>query len=162
MNPVIKHLMEGGLRARQFALNDLPCNDPFDSDREIMHAYPHLDCWVRDYTTRELEKEREEMLIQNLALDGMVKTVDEFDAMHKGSTGRLVIVVDRAYGFRIKYPIFAKRTSEKYLTFEVDEQTARVLIYHIEILMDACAKAVEAGITPSHGERNSVKSWRKP
>jgi hypothetical protein len=76
-------------------------NDSIAVDRILMLRHTDLDFWVRELMPRELEIEREDMLIQNMTSPEIIKNVSEFDRQNKGANCRVIKVIDRK-GMRFK------------------------------------------------------------
>jgi hypothetical protein len=75
-------------------------------DKAIMHKCPNLDWWLRPYMEHEIRNEHDDMLLANMTAEQILESSDEFLEMHKGSTARLVVVIDRETGVRLKNPMF--------------------------------------------------------
>lgn len=102
-------------------------------DKAIMHKCPNLDWWLRPYMEHEIKNENEDMLVSNLANDDICDSSDKFLEMHKGSTARLVIVIDREMGCRLKNPMFITPGYSNYTLLVEPDFAAQVDKFHASI-----------------------------
>jgi hypothetical protein len=136
----------GKARVRFFGRNELNSNEVLQSgwvageslalDKPIMDLFPHLWFWARPLMPKELEKEREEMLIQNLTCLDALTASDEFDIQHQHADGRLIVVGNRK-GVRFKFPLFLGGSpAGKYIIAAFSDQQ----ISHIENCLSLIGK----------------------
>lgn len=74
-------------------------------DKAIMHRCRDLDWWLRPYMPREIQEEHDDMVMANMTNEHIIGGSDKFLENHAGSNARLVIVIDRETGFRMKQPM---------------------------------------------------------
>lgn len=112
---ILTAVKNGRLRAKFFTEDFLvrhfkeqwESNDSSVLDRALMLKYTELEWWVRPFMPKEIDLEREGLIVQNMTSSEALKMADVFEQANEDSNSRLIIVLDRKMGFRLKQSVIA-------------------------------------------------------